>query len=174
MDLFEHCLEIAVKAHSGQFRKDGQPYISHPKAVVSILTQNKGLNGAYFDIAACVGILHDVVEDSDLTLKDIFLELSRRSNDFDLIKDIIIGLWGVTKKAKHLEDYTAYLSRVKSNRFSYFVKLADLEHNLSDLQDGNLKDKYLVAQSWLRNIGYTANSYGWDFLFETVLTDKMK
>lgn len=67
MNIIEKAIEVAAKAHVGQVRKlSAVPYISHPFTVGMIL-QNAG----YSDEIICAGILHDTVEDTELTHKDI-------------------------------------------------------------------------------------------------------
>src|SRR4051812_49066425 len=62
MSLLPAALQIAVSAHRGQLDKSGQPYILHPLRVMA------GVDG---DDAKIVGLLHDVVEDTDVTLDDL-------------------------------------------------------------------------------------------------------
>ena len=59
-------VEVAKKAHEGQFRKTGEPYIIHPLAVKKIL-EEWGMD----EDTIIAGILHDTIEDTDLTLDDI-------------------------------------------------------------------------------------------------------
>ena len=62
----KHAVEVAKEAHEGQFRKTGEPYIVHPLAVKKIL-EEWGMD----EDTIIAGILHDTVEDTDLTLDDI-------------------------------------------------------------------------------------------------------
>src|SRR3954451_10545496 len=67
MDVIEKALQIAARAHVNQRRKGSDiPYIVHPAAVGMIL-----MKAGYSDTLVAAGILHDTVEDTDLTLKDI-------------------------------------------------------------------------------------------------------
>ena len=66
MNRIDHAVEIAKSAHKGQARKTGEPYIIHPLAVKKIL-EEWGMD----DDTIIAGILHDTVEDTDLTLEDI-------------------------------------------------------------------------------------------------------
>ena len=65
-DLVDRVLEFAACAHHGQFRKSGEPYITHPCAVAKILI-DYGMD--YETIAAA--LLHDVVEDTEMSREDI-------------------------------------------------------------------------------------------------------
>jgi (p)ppGpp synthase/HD superfamily hydrolase len=67
MDLIEKALQVAAKAHDNQYRKKTNiPYITHPIAVGMIL-----MKAGYGDELIAAGILHDTVEDTPLTLKNI-------------------------------------------------------------------------------------------------------
>lgn len=67
MDVIEKALQIASQAHKNQYRKQTNiPYITHPVAVGMILMKE-----GYDEEIIAAGILHDTVEDTDLTLKDI-------------------------------------------------------------------------------------------------------
>ena len=65
----QKAVKIATKAHEGQFRKSGDPYIVHPLAVMKIL-QDWHMD----EDTIIAGVLHDTVEDTELTLKDIEAE----------------------------------------------------------------------------------------------------
>lgn len=67
MDVIEKALKAAAKAHEKQYRKGSDiPYVTHPIAVGMIL-----MKAGYSDELVAAGILHDTVEDTDLTLEDI-------------------------------------------------------------------------------------------------------
>ena len=69
----EQAIEVATKAHEGQLRKTGEPYIIHPIAVMKILEE---WNMDEDSIIA--GVLHDTVEDTDATIEDIEREFGKR------------------------------------------------------------------------------------------------
>jgi len=93
----ERAIEIAVSAHKGAVDKGGQPYILHPLAVMMSLKT---------DAEKIVGVLHDVVEDTDWTFEALKQE--------GFSEDIIEALQSVTKsdKAPRLSDFLPLLSRV--------------------------------------------------------------
>ena len=67
MDLIDKALQIASIAHEGQYRKNTKiPYIAHPVAVGMILQK-----AGYSEEMVAAGILHDTVEDTDITMEDI-------------------------------------------------------------------------------------------------------
>ena len=67
LQMIQKAFDFANSAHEGVRRKSGEPYILHPLAVATIVTKEIGL-GTKSIVSA---ILHDVVEDTDYTLKDI-------------------------------------------------------------------------------------------------------
>lgn len=105
--------EVAKKAHFGQTDRAGIDYIKHPETVASFVTTDEEKAVAY---------LHDVIEDTTLTLLDLKKE--------GFSKNIIEAVDILTKKKG--QDYQSYLNLVKTNELTRVVKLADLRHN-SDL-----------------------------------------
>lgn len=111
MPTLEDALALALDAHRGQVDKAGAPYILHPLRVM--LTQPD-------DAGKIVGLLHDVVEDSDYTFDD----LQRMGYD----ETIIAALDCVTSRPD--EDYMTFVERAKANPIARRVKLADIEDNM--------------------------------------------
>lgn len=105
--------EIAKMAHFGQVDRAGIEYIKHPETVASFVKTDEEKAVAY---------LHDVIEDTSLTLLDLEM--------FGFSKNIIEAVDILTKKKG--QDYQSYLDLVKTNELARVVKLADLRHN-SDL-----------------------------------------
>lgn len=112
MATLERAIEIARQAHAGQVDKAGADYINHPLRVME-----RGVT----EEQKIVGVLHDVVEDSDWTFE--MLEEEGFSDE------IIDALRCITKQSEE-EDYDAFISRVMTNPLSLNVKLYDLEDNL--------------------------------------------
>lgn len=111
MPTIEDALALALDAHRGQVDKAGAPYILHPLRVM--LSQPD-------DAGKIVGLLHDVVEDSDYTFDD----LQRMGYD----ETIIAALDCVTSRPD--EDYMTFVERAKANPIARRVKLADIEDNM--------------------------------------------
>ncbi len=101
---------IATQAHRGQIDKGGNDYILHPQFVASQVNS---------DAEKAVAWLHDVIEDTDITLED----LER------VFPPCITTAVNVITKRKG-DDYGEYLRRVASNRIAYSVKLADMKNNM--------------------------------------------
>jgi (p)ppGpp synthase/HD superfamily hydrolase len=109
----ERAIAIAVEAHRGQTDKAGQPYVLHPLRIMLSLDS---------EAERIVGVLHDVVEDSDWTFDDL------RREGFS--EDVIEALASVTKRDG--ESYDAFVARAAANPIGRAVKRADLLDN-SDL-----------------------------------------
>jgi (p)ppGpp synthase/HD superfamily hydrolase len=110
MASIEKALQIAARAHEGQKDKDGQPYILHPLRV---------MNAVEGEAEKVVAILHDVIEDTSVTVEDL------RREGFD--EAVLAALDCVTQRKG--EPYADYVVRSKSDQIAWRVKLADLEDN---------------------------------------------
>lgn len=110
MSYSELAYEIAKKAHLGQKDKAGTDYILHPETVAGMVDS---------DIEKSVAYLHDVVEDTPITLEMLEAE--------GFPSEIIVAIDAITKRKG--EDYEKYLQRVLENPIALRVKLADMLHN---------------------------------------------
>ncbi|MCD6547039.1 MAG: bifunctional (p)ppGpp synthetase/guanosine-3',5'-bis(diphosphate) 3'-pyrophosphohydrolase [Nanoarchaeota archaeon] len=113
---------IAYNAHFHQTRKDRTPYITHPLAVASYVIQATGMAEPTLVSAA---LLHDVVEDTDITLEDL-------SKEFD---DGVVKIVEKLTRFKDKESREDYMNKIlKSNDyFVWIIKLADVTHNLETI-----------------------------------------
>ena len=125
------------KKHQGQKRQfSGDDYISHPIAVANIV----GLWN-WPEWVQAVAVLHDVIEDTDTTYEELLDLFGKR------IADAVRTL-----SLKNGESYLDYLLRVEQFEESSIVKLADIQHNLSDMPERNrtMRAKYELAGHILR------------------------
>lgn len=129
----KHAIEIATKAHEGQFRKTGEPYIIHPLAVKKIL-EEWGMD----EDTVIAGILHDTVEDTNLTLNDIKKEFG------ESVAFLVDGVTKLSTARNGMRDIDTYLPETKDNFLRLMIalgddirvliiKLADRLHNLRTL-----------------------------------------
>lgn len=140
MATLEDAIALAVKAHRGQTDKNGQPYILHPlRVMLRLETEQEKI----------VGILHDVVEDTEVTVTDL------RAAGYG--EEILAALDCVTKREG--EAYEDFVQRSASNPLAKRVKLADLEDNmdikrLSEVRpkDVDRLNRYMKAWAMLRGI----------------------
>jgi (p)ppGpp synthase/HD superfamily hydrolase len=135
----EKVKNLATKLHFGQKRKDGADYITHPIAVAEI-AKNK-LFALNFEIVLAICYLHDVLEDCDIRAIELVDELIKIGYSRDETKKIFDAVYLLTRPSKEL-DVLVYLKGIKTNPYAVFVKICDLEHNMSDLAPSNLLDKY--------------------------------
>ena len=125
----ERAIEIAARTHAGQIDKGGAPYILHPLRVMLRLAP-----GAQ----QIVAVLHDVVEDSEITFEDLERE--------GFSAEVISGLRAVTKIEG--ESYEDFVARAALDPVGKAVKLADLMENsdLSRIAEPSQKDLERVAK----------------------------
>jgi len=133
---------LAKKAHSGTRRKSGEPYIFHPLAVALIAVQEVGLG----PIAVVCALLHDVVEDTDITLDQI------RTIFGDRVAVIVDGVTKIEDfllmpgtESKQAENYRKILLSMCNDAYVIFLKLCDRLHNMRTL--GAMKDTKKLAIS---------------------------
>lgn len=110
--MLNKAIKIATKAHEGQVDKAGQPYIGHPLRVMAMGTTEE---------EKIVGVLHDVVEDSDWTFERLTAE--------GFSSEVVDALQCVTKLSES-EPYDKFIQRVKANPLAVKVKINDLTDNM--------------------------------------------
>lgn len=119
--------ELAVQAHSKQRRKSGEPYILHPIAVATICAEEIGLGPT----AIVCALLHDVVEDTDVTLGQI------REQFNDRIAKIVDGLTKLDAaynvESPQAENFKKVLSTLVEDVRVVLIKMADRLHNMRTL-----------------------------------------
>jgi len=154
MSQIEIARKLAEKAHTMQKRKDGKPYFTHVEAVANIVEskwRNEGflrlekreLAGYWddrFEFVVAAAFLHDAREDQSLELQD-FTSVG--------LDPFIYSLVNILSRQKE-ENYFDFIMRIRYsidslNYGARLIKLADLTHNMSDLQEGSMKDKYRFA-----------------------------
>lgn len=130
-------LKLCFQAHKDQTDKSGMPYVFHPFHVAEQMTDEK---------TTIVALLHDVIEDTPCTLRDL--------GDMGFGDDVLEALALMTHDKT--VPYMEYAARIKGNEIARTVKLADLRHNsdlsrLDDIDDAALKrlEKYKAAMRLL-------------------------
>lgn len=126
-------VEFATKAHEGQKRKSGEPYIIHPKAVMETLIE-WGMD----EDTVIAGVLHDTVEDTEVMLDDVKKEFG------ESVAFLVDGVTKIGKARQGMRDIDTYLPVTRDNLLRLLVatgsdirvliiKLADRLHNLRTL-----------------------------------------
>jgi GTP pyrophosphokinase len=135
-DALNRAYVYAMKVHGSQTRESGDPYFSHPIEVAGILTDLK-----LDDNTIITALLHDVVEDTEATLKDVEQKFG---------KDIGRLVDGVTKlsrlelqseQTKHAENFRKLVVAMSEDIRVLLVKLADRLHNMRTLESVKSPDK---------------------------------
>ena len=123
MSTLQRAIEIATEAHKGQFDKSGKDYIGHPLRVMEMgKTEEEKI----------VGVLHDVIEDTDWTFETLAEE--------GFSKEVIDALRCVTKLSEN-ENYDDFIERIKKNPLAVAVKINDLSDNMDIRRLPYLSDK---------------------------------
>lgn len=115
-DLVERAMVVAARAHAGQVDKAGAPYIEHPGRVAGHVDRHACPED--LEAARAVAWLHDVVEDTPVTLAELGQHFPAK---------IVAAVDAMTHRAG--EDRDAYYRRVRTNRIARAVKHADLDDN---------------------------------------------
>ena len=112
--LVNKALVYAYNAHHGQLDYNGIPFIFHPLHLAEQMDD---------EISCCAALLHDIVEDTDLTPEDLRKEFPEKVVE-------AVALLTHTDSAEHShEDYFAYIRAIKSHPIAKKIKLADIARN---------------------------------------------
>lgn len=128
-------ISLAALGHEGQTRNDEEtPYIVHPlRVMLKALT--------YSNNHAIVAILHDTIEDTDLTIGDL------KNEGFS--KEVILAVGLLTRTLD--TSYDNYLAAIKNNDLARTVKILDIEDNLADDPSPKQVIRYTKALEFLRS-----------------------
>ena len=145
--LIKKAYEYAKAHHGDQLRKSGEPYIIHPVQVAYILS-TLGLD----DSTICAALLHDTVEDTDITKQDLAQTFSPE------IADLVDGVTKLNKlqyasmEEQQVENYRKMFLAMGKDIRVILIKLADRLHNMRTL-------KYLKRERQIANSRETMDLY---------------
>ena len=155
IDAFRRAYEFSAQAHSGQLRKGGDPYITHPLAVAEVLA------GWRLDIQTLIAaLLHDVVEDTGVTREEIADQFGRQ---------VATLVDGVTKLDKikfesnaqaQAENFRKMLLAMARDVRVILIKLADRLHNMRTLEAMREEQIQRISQETLEIYAPIANRLG--------------
>src|SRR5215470_9939840 len=158
--LVERAFQFSDSAHRGQFRKSGEPYITHPLAVASILSQwrldAQGLAAA---------LLHDVMEDTAITKSEIETSFGK------LVADMVDGLSKLdqiefnSREDAQAESFRKMLLAMAQDVRVILIKLADRLHNMRTLDAMAPPHRRRIAHETLDIYAPIANRLGLNSLF---------
>src|SRR5678815_1642844 len=128
-DLLLRAYKYSERAHAGQTRSSGEPYVSHCVEVAHILAD------LHLDsVTVASGLIHDVVEDTDITVADVEQEFGKE------IAQIVDGLTKIgnlplnSTQERQVENYRKLLLSIAKDVRVILIKLADRLHNMRTLE----------------------------------------
>jgi len=142
-ETLRHAFELAADAHKEMRRKSGEPYILHPLAVARIVVEEIGLGVT----SACCALMHDVVEDTEISLEDIQKEFG---SEYSRIIDGLTKISNVVdikaSASMQAENFRKILLTLADDPRVILIKLADRLHNMRTLTSMR-RDKQLKIAS---------------------------
>lgn len=156
LDMIQLSYDFAASAHEGQFRKSGEPYIVHPLEAAHYLADLK-----IDPTIVCATLLHDVPEDTPVTLEDI-------EKNFGI--EIASMVRGITKLGKlkyrgverYIENLRKMFVAMAEDVRVMIIKFADRIHNLRTLEALPPQKRYRIALESLEIYAPIANRLGMD------------
>lgn len=155
VELVRKAYRFARTAHEGQFRKDGDPYISHPLAVAGILT-DMHMDGQ----SLAAALLHDVLEDCGVSKERVAEEFGAE------VAELVDGVSKITqiefpsRAEQQAENLRKMILAMTRDIRVILVKLADRLHNMRTLQSLPPAKRKRIAQETLDIFGPIANRLG--------------
>ena len=159
-DLLRRAFAFSAKAHLGQFRKDGEPYITHPLAVTETLA---GWRMDAQTLAAA--LLHDVVEDTGISREEI------KTHFGEAVADLVDGVTKLdqlqfeSKRHAQAENFRKMLLAMARDVRVILIKLADRWHNMSTLDAMSVESRQRIAQETLDIYAPIANRLGLNVVY---------
>ena len=151
--------EFSAKAHEGQTRRSGEPYLQHPLAVAGILTFLK------LDVTAIVAaLLHDTLEDTVATQEELQAQFG------DEVTHLVEGVTKIgqipfqTYEEKQAENFRKMLLSMADDIRVVFIKLADRLHNMRTLAHMSGSKQKQIAQETLEIYAPLANRLGMSWM----------
>ncbi|NTW78215.1 MAG: bifunctional (p)ppGpp synthetase/guanosine-3',5'-bis(diphosphate) 3'-pyrophosphohydrolase, partial [Syntrophaceae bacterium] len=155
LEMIEKAYIYSAKAHQGQVRLSGEPYLTHPMEVAGILVDMK------LDAATIIsGLLHDTVEDTLTTIEDIEKEFG---------KDVAFLVGGLTKisrislgsqEEKQAENFRKMILAMSADIRILMVRLTDRIHNMKTLQYQTPDRRTSIAKETMEIYAPLANRLG--------------
>ncbi|MBE6310129.1 MAG: bifunctional (p)ppGpp synthetase/guanosine-3',5'-bis(diphosphate) 3'-pyrophosphohydrolase [Bacteroidales bacterium] len=166
VEIIEKAYKFACEAHKGIRRRSGEPYILHPIAVATIVSQEIGLGST----SICAALLHDVVEDTDYTVEDLEAQFGKKiANIVEGLTKISGGIFG-DKASVQAENFRKLLLTMSNDIRVVLIKMADRLHNMRTLGSMLPSKQYKIAGETLYIYAPLAHRLGL-FAIKTELED---
>ncbi len=157
----EEAFKVAALAHEGQFRKSGDPYITHPLSVATILAE------WHLDPQALMAaLLHDTVEDTSTTSKEISQQFGKS------VSELVDGVSKLdriefqTEQQAQAENFRKMLLAMARDVRVILIKLADRLHNMRTMDAMDAGSQRRIARETLDIYGPIANRLGLHTVFQ--------
>ncbi len=155
LDYLRRAFDYAFKAHRGQFRRSGDPYITHCLSVAEILAD---LKLDYISIAAA--FLHDVAEDTDIPLSEIEekfgFEVANIVNGLTKISDLRLE----SREVRQAENFRKMLLSMSEDLRVILIKFADRLHNMRTIEHLPKETQVRIANETLEVYAPLAHRFG--------------
>ncbi len=159
--LIQSALDFSHTAHEGQLRESGAPYVTHPIAVARILTP------LHLDVhAITAALLHDVAEDTDITIEQISTRFGKQ------VADLVDGLSKIdklqfeTKEDAQAENFRKMLMAMARDVRVILIKLADRLHNMRTLGSVSKGKSERIAHETMDIYAPIANRLGLNNVYQ--------
>lgn len=165
-EIIDKAFNFARAAHEGIRRRSGEPYIMHPIAVATIVSQEIGLGSTSISAA----LLHDVVEDTEYTVEDIEAQFGEKiARIVDGLTKISGGIFG-DNASLQAENFRKLLLTMSDDIRVVLIKMADRLHNMRTLSSMPANKQYKIAGETLYIYAPLAHRLGL-FAIKTELED---
>lgn len=154
VDMIRLAYDFAANAHAGQFRKSGEPYITHPLAAAHILADMR-----IDPVIVTATLLHDVPEDTPVTLEEV--EANFGSEIAGLVRGITkLGKLKYRGVERYIENLRKMFVAMAEDVRVMIIKFADRIHNLQTLEALPTQKRYRIALESLEIYAPIANRLG--------------
>ncbi|MBW8073537.1 MAG: RelA/SpoT family protein [Ferrovum sp.] len=161
LELLEQAFHLAARAHKGQFRKSGEPYLIHPLSVAIILAE------WHLDPQAlCAALLHDTIEDTGTTTQEITEQFGHSVSELVEGVSKLDRLEFQTEQQAQAENFRKMLLAMARDVRVILIKLADRLHNMRTLGAMKSDKQRRIARETLDIYGPIANRLGLHKLYQ--------